>query len=131
MIKANTQTATLYNESAKSEVSPRKLKTYDSENVGSDPQFNVEGDYAVITGFNGKTTTQRPGPSAYIGKAVKSSQQFSPRASGNYGFEVSVNKKQNPGSGIYLESALANLHQKNESNNASNGQIADFMQPKR
>ena len=59
LIKANTQTATLYNESAKSDHSPRKLRTHthDSDNVGSDPQFNVEGDYAVITGLNGKTTT--------------------------------------------------------------------------
>jgi hypothetical protein len=81
--------------------------------MGSDPQINFnEGDYAVISGLRGKTTTQRPGPAAYVGKTIKSSQQFSPRgASSNYGFNVEVeHQKKAPISGIYLESALANLH---------------------
>ena len=39
---------------------------------------------------------------------------------GSYGMDL-TDKVKAPISGIYLESALANLHQKNESNNASNG----------
>lgn len=63
----------------------------------------------MATGLRGKTTSQRLGPSAYIGKTVKSSKEFSPRAMGSYGMDL-TDKPKAPISGIYLESALANLH---------------------